>query len=298
MRCAKKCWTAGLVSVVSLAWASTVCAQVVISQVNDEGVSGPCAGIGLGVLMVNKCVEAVRKEGYLKHNEVGDTGFTLGLGDKDGVLTKVEPGGVAAMAGFKEGDTIVSVDGKPVKPTPGEAAAEQLFGERGQVVVLKVERGATTRDVSLTRAPMAVQNAPKSPGMLMSAKPLINWRGRFIPCNSVVGPTGLPVLAYCAHMMRPYGYVRVADVGTTGLTMNLANADKAVVAAVEPESPAAVAGIAPGDVVVQVDSKPLTGFTTQKANIALFAKPGETRTVTVMQGGAEKTAKLVLPAGK
>ncbi len=221
-----------------------------------------------------------------------------GLGDKDGVITKVEQGGVAASAGLKEGDTIVSVDGKPVKPTPGEAAAEQMFGERGQVVALKVEHGTAMRDVSLIRAPMAVQNAPKSPGMLMSAKPLTNWQGRFIPCNSVAGPTGMPVLAYCAHMMRPYGYIRVADLGTTGITMNLADKDKAVVAAVEPGSPAAAAGIAPGDVVVQVDGKPLTGYTTQKANMALFAKPGETRNVTVLQGGAEKTAKLVLPAGK
>ena len=275
-----------------------LCAQVVVSQVNDEGVSGPCVGLGVGVLLVNKCIDAVSKQGFYKHNQVGDPGFTLGLDAQDGVITKVEPGSGAAAAGFQVGDRIVSVDGKSVKPTPGEAAAEQMFGERGQVVVLKVRRGSDTRDVSLTRIPLAAVNPPKSPGLLMSAKPLTNWRGRFIPCNSVAGPTGLPVLAYCAHMMRPYGYIRVADLGTTGITMNLADADAAVIATVEPGSPAALANIAAGDVVLQVNEKPLTGLTTQKANIALFAKPDETRTVTVMHGDAEKTAKLVLPAGK
>ena len=273
-------------------------AQVVVTQVNDEGVPAPCIGIGLGVLLVKKCAAAAAKQGFAKHNELGDPGFTIGRDEQDGKLAKVEPDSPAAAAGFKAGHSIVAVDGKTVKPTPGEAAAEQSFGERDRTVTLKVRHSAVDRDVPLKRASLEAPDPPKSLGFMLGIRPLIDWRGKYIPCNAIAGPGGLPVLAYCEHLFRPYGYVRASELGTTGIAYNLTDPAKALVATVVPGSPAAAANIAPGDEILQVDGKPLTGYTWQKANIALFAQPGETRTVTVNDGTKDRTAKLTLPAGK
>lgn len=273
-------------------------AQVVVTQVNDEGVPAPCIGLGLGVLLVKKCTDAVAKQGFARRNELGDPGFTIGRDEQDGKLMNVERDSGAAAAGFKDGDRIVSVDGKSVRPTPGEAAAEQSFGERDQTVTLTVRHDGAERDVVLKRAPLAAVDPPKALGFMIGSRPLINWRGKYVPCNGLAGPAGLPVLAYCEHLFRPYGYVRASELGTTGLVFDLNDSTKAVLLQVVPNSPAAAANLVAGDQVLQVDGKPLTGYIWQKANMALFAKPGETRVVTVNDGTKDVTATLPMPPGK
>ena len=272
--------------------------QVVVTQVNDEGVPAPCIGIGIGLLLEKKCVDAVGKQGFVRHNELGDPGFTLGKGAQDGIVTEIEPDSPASAAGLKPGETLVSVDGKTVTPTPGQAAAQQIFGERNKTVVLQLRHEGVVHEVTLTRAPLAPPDPPKAPSFIMSSRPLINWRGKYVPCNSGPGPTGLPVLAFCEKHYQSYGYIRASELGTTGLVLNLDDPSRAVITSVEPNSPAAGAGIVHGDEIVQVDGKPLAASTTRKATIALFAKPGDRRTITVSDAGTQKTVDLVLARPK
>ena len=64
----------------------------------------------------------------------------------------VAPGTPAARASLRTGDAIVSVDGAPVRTAGIARVAALLRGPEGSAVGVVVRRGATTRDVRLTRA--------------------------------------------------------------------------------------------------------------------------------------------------
>ena len=58
----------------------------------------------------------------------------------------------------------------------------------------------------------------------------------------------------------------------------------------DPESPAAEAGIQPGDVIVSVDGEPVSTFA--EATAIVQASPGETLDMVVLRDGAEKTLTI------
>ncbi len=276
-------------------------AQVVSTSVNDEGVSAPCIGIGLGILLEKKCVEATAKAGFLHPSEIGHSGITLAPpGPQDGTILTIDPGSPAASAGLKPGDLLLAVDSHSAQPTPGAAVTQQLFGTRDEVVHLKVRHAGADRDVELKRAPANAPSPPKIPGMFIANRPLIDWREKYIPCMSAIGPTGLPGLIFCEKHFRKDGYIRASDLGTTGLTLKLdpdpTNKDAALIAAIAPNSPAAAANLQPGDQVLSVDNQPPTTSTSVNANILLFGRVGDKRTVLVKQGDTQKTVDLTLVA--
>ncbi len=286
-------------------------AQVVSTSVNDEGVSAPCIGIGLGILLEKKCVEATARAGFLHPSEIGHSGITLApAGPQDGVILTVDPGSPSAAAGLKPGDLLLAIDGHPAQPTPAAAVTQQLFGPRDEVVHLKVRHAGADRDVELKRAPANAPSPPRVSGMFIANRPLIDWREKYIPCMSAIGPTGLPGLMLCEKHFRKDGYIRASDLGTTGLTLRLdpdpagptnpgpdpTSKAAALIAAVAPNSPAAAANLQPGDQILSVDNQPPSTSTSVNANILLFGKVGDKRTVLVKQGDTQKTVDLTLIA--
>jgi len=269
-------------------------AQAKVDIINSQGAEAPCIGVGpIGAPIAKKCVEIFQQAGFLRVDEAGVTGLTLGATPKDdGRITAVAPGSAAAQAGLLPGDAIVSVEGKPILPTPGTLAQQAIFGARGDSVQLKLRKAG---DVTLKRAPLAAPPGPKSPNFFIMMRPLIDWRNTFIPCIGA-GPAAPAVIAYCDGHFKPYGYIKSGDLGTTGLNFDLANATAAIITTVDPGSPAAAASIQPGDQLLAVDGKPLTPHLSELAREALFGKTGASFHVTVHRGRADKTLVLTLAA--
>ena len=269
-------------------------AQAKVDIINSQGAEAPCIGVGpIGAPIAKKCVEIFQQAGFLRVDEAGVTGLTLGATPKDdGRITAVAPGSAAALAGLLPGDAIVSVEGKPILPTPGTLAQQAIFGARGDSVQLKLRKAG---DVTLKRAPLAAPPGPKSPNFFIMMRPLIDWRNTFIPCIGA-GPAAPAVIAYCDGHFKPYGYIKFGDLGTTGLNFDLANATAAIITTVDPGSPAAAASIQPGDQLLAVDGKPLTPHLSELAREALFGKTGASFHVTVHRGRADKTLVLTLAA--
>ena len=263
--------------------------------INDEGATAPCIGIGpIGGPAAKKCAELFEQAGFLKSGDVGVSGFIVGASEKDdGVITRVEPGSPASQAGLAVGDVILAIDGKPVKPTPGTVATQLMFGKKGEELHLKIRRQSSEKDVSLVRGPEpAPPNTPKSPSFFISLKPLIDWRGQFVPCLGM-GPATMADIAYCDNHFKPFGFIKVGDRGSTGIELDQ---ERAIVTAVQPGSPAAKANVQPGDEIVAVEGKPLVGSAGEAATRRLFGKVAEQLPITVYRGDGNKTLVVTLAA--
>ena len=268
-------------------------AQAKIDLVNSQGATAPCVGVGpIGEPIAKKCVTIFEEQGFIRLDQIGVTGLTLGDAKEDGRITAVAPDSAAAQAGLQVGDVVLAVEGKPILATPGTLARQAVFGARGQTVRLKLRNAG---DVSLKRVPLEPPPGPKSPSFFIMMRPLIDWRGVFIPCIGA-GPVAPAVISYCDSHFKPYGYIKTGELGTTGLNFDRARADAAIVASVDPNSPAAAAAIQPGDQLLAVDEKPLTPNLSEQAREMLFGKPGTAFHVTVRRGKAEKTVLLTLLA--
>jgi C-terminal processing protease CtpA/Prc len=269
-------------------------AQIKESLVNEEGAEAPCLGIGVGMALVSKCVKMSEEQGFVRVPQVGYSGLTVGTtGDDDGKVTAVAPGSPAAAAGIVVGDVVVAVNGKPAKRTPGTIAYSKLFGEKGAEVAIKTKRAGAVTEAKLVRAAApAPEGAPKG-NMFLMVHPIIDWHGQFVPCMGA-GVAAAASFAYCDKLFKPYGFVKVSELGTTGITMDRDRADAAVITAVEAGSPAAGAGLQPGDEVVEVDGKPLEASVGENANEEMFAKAGATLKLTVHRADGDKTFELKL----
>ena len=283
-----------LLLIASFLFTACAHAQFKTELINLQGATAPCIGIGpIGGPLARKCAEMFEQAGFLREGDVGVSGLTLGTsGNDDGIITKIDPGSPAEQAGLAVGDQLVSVEGHAVKPTPGAIAAAQTFGPRGEELTLRIRRAGAEQEIKLVRAPQTAPPGPKSPSFFMSLKPLIDWHGRFLPCMGA-GPAGIAAIAYCEKHFKPYGFIKAGDLGATGLKLDM-DAETAAITGVEPDSPAAKAGVTPGDIIVAVDGKPLTASLGQSANELLFGKPATTFHLTVHRGDADKDVLLTL----
>lgn len=271
--------------------------QVKTDLVNEQGATAPCIGIGpVGGPVAKKCVEMVLQAGFLRVDDVGQTGFTIGKsGKEDGVITEVQPGSAAAQAGLKVGDEVVSVEDRSVKPTPGRIAAKATFGKRNEVLHLTVRRAGAEQEVNLTRSAQNAPAGPKSPNMFVQVRPVIDWRSKFVPCMGV-GPLGPAAIEVCANRFKPYGFIKTGEFGATGFQLNLEREDAAIISSVEPDSAAAKAGVQVGDEIVAVEGQPLTASMGEEAAQQLFGKIGDQFHIKVQRGTEQKTFVLKLAA--
>jgi S1-C subfamily serine protease len=277
--------------------ASPATAQIVNELVNPQGATAPCTGIGpIAAPIVKKCVTLFEQAGFIINNQVGYSGLTISTkGATDGAITAIDPQSPAASAGFKVGDSITAINGKPVAPTPGLMAAKGVFGQRGDTLHLTLKRAGSQVDVSLVRA---AQNAPAGPtasGFMLSVKDMINWQNQFAPCIGA-GPAAPAALAFCYGHFKPYGFIKSADFGSTGFEIDQANKSKALVTTVDSGSPASKAAIQPGDEIVAIEGQPLTGSKGEAATEMLFGKIGDSLKISVQRGSSASTVELVLAA--
>ena len=170
--------------------------------------------------------------GLIKVSDVGTTGLTFGISGKDdGRITQVVPGGAGAQAGLQPGDLIVAINGKPTKPTPAMIAEERTFGVQGEAFDIKVRRNGKELEFNLVRDTEKAPTGPQSGTILISVKPMINWKGQFIPCMGA-GPAGFAAIDVCYKTFAKDGYVKVGDLGSTGLQFDLDRKDAAIITSI------------------------------------------------------------------
>jgi Do/DeqQ family serine protease len=128
---------------------------------------------------------------------------------------------------------------------------------------------------------------------------LINLKGELVGINSaIIGPAGGNVgigFAVPAVMARAVmdQLIRFGEVkrGRLGISMeDVAGAAGARVAEVQPGSPAAQAGMKPGDVVTALNGRPVRGAAELRARLGVVPV-GETVDLRVQRGNAQRTLK-------
>jgi S1-C subfamily serine protease len=256
-----------------------------------KGSKAPCMGIGP---VVGKCIKIFEDAGLIKENEIGITGLTFAISGKDdGRITQIVPGSAGAQAGLQLGDLIVTINGKPTRPTPGMIAVERTFGVRGERVDIKVRRDGKDTDFNVVRDPQTAPPGPQSGTILIYVHPMINWKGQFIPCMGA-GPAGFAAIEICYKTFGKDGYVKVGELGTTGLQLDLARPDAAIIASVNPGSASEKVGIRAGDEIVQVKQTPLGESLGGILPELFFGRAGDSFALTVESGGVTRAVKLTL----
>jgi C-terminal processing protease CtpA/Prc len=86
----------------------------------------------------------------------GSVGAILGKDVQSGRLyvREVPPGLAAALAGVRDGDEILAIDGAPVADMPPGEVHVRLEGSVGSKVTLLVLRDGLTRKFEVTRTPL------------------------------------------------------------------------------------------------------------------------------------------------
>ncbi len=110
------------------------------------------------------------------------------------------------------------------------------------------------------------------------------------------GPLASAALEMCNGCFKPHGHIKTRDFSLTGLQLDLAREDSAIVSAAEPDSAAGKPGILPGDEIVQVEGQPLTASVGEKVAERIFGKIGDQFHVTVRREQTDKTVLLQLTA--
>ena len=238
----------------------------------------------------------------------------FGLREVRGVaVEKVIDGSPAAAAGIQVGDVIVSFNGEPVTSS---RKLTRLLGEVSpdHTAKIVVVRGGSEREIPVT----------------VGKRPMAKWeQGNFefafphdfkidIPKSDIpkidipkIPPMDLQLPDFKNLPNFPdfqggdfgwqhFGGGRQIGIGVTPLTKQLSEhfgvESGAMINSVRENSPAAKAGLKAGDIVVEVDGKPVKG----EGDISRAVrekKQGEV-TLTVVRGGSRQTVKVTPEASK
>jgi serine protease Do len=145
-----------------------------------------------------------------------------------------------------------------------------------------------------------------------SGGPLINMRGEVVGINSQIysrsgGFQGIsfaiPIdeAVRVSDQLRAHGRVTRGRIGVAidqvnkevAESIGLGKAEGALVRTVEPNSPAAKAGVEPGDIIVRFDGKPVEK-SVDLPRLVGNTKPGNRSTITVFRRGANKDLSIVV----
>lgn len=227
--------------------------------------TGGSVGIGFAIPsnMVKSVVAQLKEHGHVARGFLGVTAQPLtpalaratGIGRETGALVaQVEPGSPAAAAGLRAGDVVTKV-GTAEIDSPRTLA--RAIGELrpGSAVPITVLREGETRALNVTLAELHDSLAKAETGAP-------EQRGR-------VGVALAPVDEQTRQALN-------LDPGTRG----------ALIAEVRPDSPAAEAGLRPGDVIQGVGGKPVADV--EQAARALreaLKEPGSAVAVRVLREG-------------
>jgi len=259
----------------------------------------------------------VKPDGYILTNAhvAGNGGdITVRLTDKREFKAKVigsDPRSDVALIKIEARDLPVVQIGDPNKAKVGEwvAAIGSPFGFENSISAGIVSaKGRALPDesyVSFIQTDVAV-----NPGN--SGGPLFNLNGEVIGINSMIySRTGgymgvsfaipIDVAMEVADQLQSHGKVTRGRMGvqiqqlSQGLakSFGMTDAKGALVASVEPGSPADKAGFKSGDVIVEFDGKPVTDSRDLPRMVAM-TKPGTDAKVKIYRQGEEKTLTVAV----
>jgi serine protease Do len=242
--------------------------------------SGGNLGIGFAVPsnMVRSVMDQIIKTGKVTRGYLGvsiqdvtpDLATALKLGDTRGALVgDIDPKGPAAHAGLQQGDVIVEANGKPIE-SQRELRLMVSAMAPGSQVNMRVRHDDQNRNVTLTLGEMpAKQSAAQEQQKNARQKPSAPDSG------------------------QPHMGVAISDL-TPEILQQLKLPPKttgAIIADVQDGSPAAEAGLETGDIIQEVDRKPVHNvaeFRTQVTSrsstepiLLLINREGHTLFVTV-----------------
>jgi serine protease Do len=188
----------------------------------------------------------------------------FGLKNREGALVgAVSSGGAAAKAGIEPGDVIVAFNGKPVKNS-NDLVSMVTATKPGTTVPVRVMRDAKEQTLSVTVDELDLEaegNNQQSRGR----------GGRGAPEPETTAGFGLTLNDITADVARQ---------------LRLDNSRGAVIIDVDPQSPAARAGLTEGDVILRVGQTPVNNRA--EANRELARVPaGGTAFLRILRDGQE-----------
>jgi serine protease Do len=241
--------------------------------INTQILSPTGGNVGIGFAIPSRMAEGVMTQllngGRVQRGQLGvtvqgissDMAASLGLKEVKGALVSdVSEGSPAEKAGVVRGDVIVSVDGVPVDD--GNVLRNRIASSRpGSTVTLGLLRDGTAKTV---RVELRELSSSRAAG------------GKAEPAEG--GRLGLSVRPLTSEDARELG--RESRGGL-------------LVADVDPAGPAAAAGFRPGDVIEEVDRKPVKDAAALRA--AVTAAGNRPALVLVTRNGSSLFLAIDLP---
>ena len=217
--------------------------------------SGGSVGVGFAVpsSIVRTVYEQIRKHGRVRRGQAGlvvqtitpQMATALGLSNDNGaIVADVVSSGPAAIAGVEIKDVILSLDGKPIENA--RQFGVNIYQKADQTVTLEILRGGAKRSLR-----MAVLERPKDPDRLMS---LVQKDQNLVP--------RLGILAVDL------------DEKVTPFMPAPRRLSGAVIVGALQDSAGAAAGLRPGDVVYEINNRPVKGLA-DLMDAAKGLKPGQ-----------------------
>ncbi|MGH7187914.1 MAG: Do family serine endopeptidase [Acetobacteraceae bacterium] len=226
--------------------------------------SGGSVGIGFSIPSntVRTIVSELEKSGHITRGYLGveaqpitpDMQAALHLPSASGALiAAVEPGTPASNAGLHAGEVITAVNGQEIK-NPRDLAIEIAGIKPGEAAHLKVLNNGSTVSMNVTLASLPEQMATNNPGP-----------------GAQQGRLGLALAPVNPDTESQFNL----PAGTHG----------AVIAQVAPNSPAAMAGLQPGDVIIGIGEKTVTSVQDAMHAIHAAESRGGAVALRVMHNG-------------
>ncbi|KRB51536.1 serine protease [Rhizobium sp. Root708] len=233
--------------------------------------NGGSVGVGFAIPSdeAKAIVAKLQKSGSIEHGYLGvqiqpvtqDVADAVGLSKAQGALVAaVSDDAPAAQAGVKPGDIVTAVGGSEVR-TPKDLSRLVADLAPGDQRTLSVWRDGKTTDVSVTIA----GNDDGEQQAAADTKPEAN-----------AGPTiGIGLANLTPDARQELNLPK----GSAG----------ALVASVNPDKPAAAAGVQAGDVIVAVNDKPVGGARDVKHAVAEAAKAGHKSVLLLIERSGAQT---------
>ncbi len=242
-----------------------------------SGETGGNQGIGFAIPanLARNIMDQIMKKGKVTRGYMGilpqeltpEMAKAFGMPNAHGVaIAQVEPNSPAQKAGLKVGDVITALNNNPVDDVNGFRLAVADFAP-GTTVHLKVERNGQAMDMPVTLSEFNLEAENKGEG-----------QGNLPGGGEKGALKGLSVQALTSDLRQQ---LQVPE-GTQGV----------VITDVDPDSAASAAGLQQGDIIVQVDRKPVA--TVGEFNIAVRAAASRDSTLLLVKRG-QGTSFVVVP---